>query len=89
MEVSFSANAASTRLKRFSLRLRAGEHPYYLHSPRGPSEPAPGWYWKPANAEHPQYLGFNSFDAEYTLRRKLEDLRAAGAATPDEQAAAA
>jgi hypothetical protein len=43
-------------------------HPYYLHVPRDARQPAPGWYWVPADAEHPVYLGASAFDAERKLR---------------------
>lgn len=52
-------------------RLGAAQAPYYLHSPREPSEPAPGWYWRPEGAEHPQYLGHNFLAAYAALDRQL------------------
>lgn len=64
--------------------MRAPEHPYYLHTPRGDAEPAPGWYWKPKGAAHPQYLGHNSHEAEYKLRRRLDELRAEPVELPEE-----
>jgi hypothetical protein len=68
--------SAASRLRSHSLRLRADEHPYYLHTPRGRTEPAPGWYWRPRGAQHPVYLAHNSHEAEYQLRLKLDAMRA-------------
>jgi hypothetical protein len=53
-------------------RLGAEEVPYYLHNPRAPSEPAPGWYWRPAGATHPQYLAHGYLAAHYALTRLYE-----------------
>lgn len=63
---AYRSNGA--RLRSHTLRLRAAEHPYYLHSPRGEHERAPGWYWRPAGAERPEYLGCSHIEAEIALR---------------------
>lgn len=63
-------------LRSLALRLRAGEAPYYLSRPRGPHEPAPGWYWKPAGVEQPTYLAANHYDAYVKLTMLLQELRA-------------
>lgn len=72
--------SAGARLRSLSLRLGAAEHPYYLHTPRLQTEPAPGWYWRPSGAEHPEYLGYNSFEADHKLRTRLDALAMAVAA---------
>lgn len=52
--------------------LRPARSPYYLQTPDGSSEPAPGWYMIPAGAEHPTYLGANLFAAHLTLTRLID-----------------
>lgn len=64
--------SAGARLRSLSLRIGADEHPYYLHTPRTPAEPAPGWYWRATGAAGPSYLGYNSFEADHKLRTFLE-----------------
>jgi hypothetical protein len=71
--------SAGARLKSLTLRLSADTHPYYLHNPRGHAEPAPGWYWTPAGAAHPAYLGHNSYAAHARLTELLRAARAAAA----------
>lgn len=72
--------SAAARLRATSLRLGAADHPYYLHIPRGHAEPAPGWYWRPEGQPAPVYLGYNSHDADYRLRRLWEQKQEADAA---------
>lgn len=60
------------QLRALAGRLQAAQAPYYLHSSRGPSEPAPGWYWRPAGAQHPVYLAANYLDAYVKLRGLLD-----------------
>jgi hypothetical protein len=55
------------QLRALAGRLGAEQVPYYLHSPRGAGEPAPGWYWRPAGAQHPAYLAANHMDAYVKL----------------------
>jgi len=57
-------------LRRLAEPLEPRAAPYYLHVPRGRSEPAPGWYMVPADDTHPTYLGASAYAAE----RKLEEL---------------
>lgn len=64
---------ARSRLRALAVRLNAAEPPYYLHTPRGDAEPAPGWYWRPAGAQHPAYLSHNHYDAYVKLRRLLDE----------------
>lgn len=68
-----STGSRGDQLRSLALRLRADELPYYLHRPRKVAEPAPGWYWRPAGAEHPQYLAYNSWDAYAKLRKLLDE----------------
>lgn len=61
----------ASRLKRFSddLRPRPERDPYYLHTPGGEDERAPGWYMARAGAV--VYLGASAGDAEQYLRDQL------------------
>jgi hypothetical protein len=68
-----SHNNRAEALRSLALRLRADALPYYLHTPRGPAEPAPGWYWRPYGAAHPVYLAHNHLDAYAKLRRLLDE----------------
>jgi hypothetical protein len=77
--------ASETRgeaLRSLALRLVADVPPYYLHRPRRVCEPAPGWYWQPAGAAHPRYLGFNHYDAYARLRALLDERQAAEEKSP-------
>jgi hypothetical protein len=70
--------SAAGRLKSLSLRLDPlNVHPYYLHVPRGDAEPAPGWYYQPAGAAAPVYIGHNSYEADFKLRILLKQKQAA------------
>lgn len=62
---------AAKRLRATARKLGYDREPYYLHTPNGPAEPAPGWYWRAAGATHPEYLGYNHIDAEIALRDRL------------------
>lgn len=67
----------SDELRSLALRLGAERSPYYLHRPRGTGEPAPGWYWQPAGAEHPQYIAASFPEAYVKLREQLDAHEAA------------
>jgi hypothetical protein len=62
----------ASRLKRFSddLRPRPERDPYYLHTPAGEDERAPGWYMQRGGTV---YLGASAGDAEQYLRDQLRD----------------
>lgn len=66
----------ASRLKRFSddLRPRPARDPYYLQTPGGPDERAPGWYM--VQATMPVYLGASAGDAEQYLRDQLREQQA-------------
>lgn len=69
-----SPNSRSARLHRFARRLRPipTALPYYLHTPRGPAERAPGWYMVPGSGiDHPIYLGADAYEAETMIRDML------------------
>lgn len=67
--------ARSARLRRFSQQLKPHPEgdPYYLHSPGGEEEPAPGWYLRLEGA--PVYIGAAAGDAEHWLREQLAKQR--------------
>lgn len=51
--------------------------PYYVKMPGRPGV-APGWYWQPAGASEPRYLGANVYMAETALQLELRDAPAQG-----------
>jgi hypothetical protein len=61
----------ASRLRRFTtdLRPQPERHPYYLHSPGGEDERAPGWYMVREGAT--VYLGASAGDAEQYIRDQL------------------
>lgn len=59
--------AKRTWLRRLAEPFEPRAYPFYLHTPRPPSQPAPGWYWWPADEPAPVYLGASSYDAERAL----------------------
>lgn len=67
------ARSASRRLLRAARPLSPTTPPYYMHIPRAGRERfGAGWYWTPAGAQAPEYLGYNCHEAEYVLRRAAE-----------------
>lgn len=75
--------SASRRLRRAARPLRPNGDPYYMHNPRpGVERYGPGWYWTPAGEQQAAYLGFNSIEAEITLRELVRELAAAHAPAP-------
>lgn len=61
------------RLKRAARPLEPARDPFYVHNPVGARVPAgPGWYWTPAGAQAPEYLGHNSIEAEIRLRALVD-----------------
>jgi hypothetical protein len=66
----------SRRLGRVAAPLEPDRSPYYVDRvDRG--HRAPGWYWQPAGAERPKYLGYNHILAEITLLEALDRKAAA------------
>lgn len=63
------------RLARIAAELEPVVDPYYLWSPRLPSEPAVGWYWTPKGLSSPQFLGASYVTAEIRLREFRGELR--------------
>ena len=61
----------ATRLMRQARPLQPARAPYYLHTPGGPAEPAPGWYMRDTN-DLPIYLGAQTLDAVRAIDRLLE-----------------
>lgn len=63
----------ASRLDRFAsdLRPRPERSPYYLHTPGGPDERAPGWYMVLEGST--VYLGASAGDAEQDLRDRLRE----------------
>jgi hypothetical protein len=60
-------NNRAEQLAGVARRMRPDALPYYLHRARSDAEPAPGWYWRPAGAAHPHYLGANYLTAYVKL----------------------
>lgn len=50
--------------------------PWYVQTPMEPGQ-APGWWWQPAGAAEPVYLGANVYMAELALHLALREVRAA------------
>lgn len=65
-------DTARARLESAAFPLRPHRPPYYLHTPTGPSEPAPGWYIILAADGQPAYLGANVFGAYDTIAKLIE-----------------
>jgi hypothetical protein len=72
--------AGNRRLNRAARPLRPATAPYYMSMPRpGIERSGPGWYWTPASADAPEYLAYNSVDAELRLRELAAALDAGDA----------
>lgn len=59
------------RLAAIADELQPARAPFWVSQPRG-ATPAQGWWWTPAGARTPQFLGHNHVTAEVALMRLVD-----------------
>lgn len=63
----------AARLAALAGELTPVKPPWWVDQPGGQT-PAQGWYWVPAGARHPAFLGHNAATAEMALRGIVDAL---------------